>query len=88
MPGGLKRPTASDLSRRYAEVLSDNLGQPGFRELVIAVHDVDAHRDLVFALVAESRRRDLYRRATSEARSQNREAASTRSIRSSGSVAA
>jgi hypothetical protein len=46
-------------------MLSDNLGQPGFRELLIAVHDLDAHRDLVFALVSESRRRGLFRRPTS-----------------------
>jgi hypothetical protein len=42
----------------------ENIGQPGFRELLIVVHDVDAGRDLVFALVAESRRRDLIRRPT------------------------
>jgi hypothetical protein len=46
--------------------LIDNIGQPGFRELLIAVHDLDAHRDLVFALVAEARRRDLIRRPTTE----------------------
>ena len=45
-------------------LLSENLGQPGFRELVIAAHDLDARRDLVFALVEESRRRVLIRRAS------------------------
>jgi hypothetical protein len=63
----LKQPTPAELGRRYVEMLADNLGQPGFRELVISVHDVDAHRDLVFALVSESRRRDLVRRSTSDA---------------------
>ena len=63
----LKQPTPAELGRRYVEMLADNLGQPGFRELLISVHDVDAHRDLVFALVSESRRRDLVRRSTSEA---------------------
>ena len=48
-------------------MLTENIGQPGFRELLITVHDVDAHRDLLFALVGESRRRDLIRRPTSEA---------------------
>ena len=43
-----------DLARRYAELLVDNLGQPGFRELLITVHDLDAHRDLVFALCRRS----------------------------------
>src|SRR5262249_26418144 len=61
----LPQPTPAELGRRYAEMLAENLGQPGFRELVVTVHDVDARRDLVFALVAESRRRDLVRRATS-----------------------
>jgi hypothetical protein len=63
----LKQPGRRDLAKRYGEVLADNLGQPGFRELVIVAHDLDAHCDLVFALVAESRRRDLFRRPTSEA---------------------
>ena len=63
----LKQPTPVDLARRYTEMLADNLGQPGFRELLIAVHDLDSHRDLVFALVGESRRRDLFRRQTSDA---------------------
>jgi hypothetical protein len=60
----VKQPAPRDLGRRYVELLTENLGQPGFRELVLAVHDVDAHGDLVFALVSESRRRDLLRRAT------------------------
>jgi hypothetical protein len=63
----LKQPSANELARRYIEVVSENLGQPGFRELVIAAHDIDAHRDLVFALVSEGRRRDLVRRATTAA---------------------
>jgi hypothetical protein len=63
----LKQPAPADLARRYTEVLADNLGQPGFRELLIVAHDLDAHCDLVFALVAESRRRDLVRRPTTEA---------------------
>ncbi len=63
----LKQPAPAELGRRYAEMLAENLGQPGFRELLIAVHDVDAHRDLVFALVGDERRRDLIRRPTTEA---------------------
>jgi hypothetical protein len=60
----VKAPSRVDLARRYAELLVDNLGQPGFRELFITVHDLDARRDLVFALVSEPRRRDLMRRPT------------------------
>ena len=63
----LKQPAPTELARRYTELLIDNIGQPGFRELLIAVHDLDAHRDLVFALLAESRRRDLIRRPTDDA---------------------
>jgi hypothetical protein len=63
----LKGPTPEELGRRYAEMLTDNIGQPGFRELLVTVHDADAHRDLLFALVGENRRRDLIRRPTSEA---------------------
>jgi hypothetical protein len=59
------QPSRGDLAKRYTELLSENLGQPGFRELVIAAHDLDAHRDLVFVLAAESRRPGLIRRASS-----------------------
>src|SRR6187402_1024254 len=63
----LRQPGREDLGRRYAELLAENLGQPGFRELLIVTHDIDAGRDIVFALVHESRRRDLVRRASIEA---------------------
>jgi hypothetical protein len=63
----LTQPAAAELAQRYTEMLTENIGQPGFRELMIVAHDIDAHRDLVFALVAESRRRDLVRRPTTEA---------------------
>jgi hypothetical protein len=63
----LKQPHASELGRRYTELLVENLGQPGFRELLIVAHDVDAGRDLIFALVSETRRRGLLRRATTRA---------------------
>lgn len=62
----LKQPTRVDLARRYTEMLAENLGQPGFRELVLVAHDVDAGRDLVFALVHDARRRNLMRRPTTE----------------------
>ena len=62
----LKQPARSDLARRYTELLAENIGQPGFRELVVTVHDLDARRDLIFALVGERRRRDLIRRPTTE----------------------
>ena len=45
-------PDLETMGRRYVEVLSDNLGQPGFREVLVAVHDLDARRDIVGALLA------------------------------------
>lgn len=45
------RPTPADIGRRYVDLLADNFGQPGFHELVLAVHDVDARRDLVGAVL-------------------------------------
>ncbi len=63
--GGLrarKPAAASDLSRRYTELLRDNLGQPGFRELLLVTHDLDTRRDVVFALLAEPRRREFFLR--------------------------
>jgi hypothetical protein len=56
----LKAPAPEDLSRRYSELLSENLGQPGFSELLLVVHDLDARRDLVFGLVREPFRRALF----------------------------
>jgi hypothetical protein len=61
----VSQPDPEDLARRYTDLLIENIGQPGFRELLIAAHDLDARRDLVFALVSEPRRRDLVRRAKS-----------------------
>ncbi len=62
--GGLRTrtPADCDVSRRYTELLRDNLGQPGFRELLLATHDLDTHRDLVFAQLAEPRRRGFFLR--------------------------
>lgn len=57
-----KQPADRDLSARYTELLAENLGQPGFRELLLVVHDLDARRDLVFALLLERLRRDFFGR--------------------------
>ena len=40
-------PAHAEIGRRYVDVLTDNFGQPGFRELLVGVHDLDARRDLV-----------------------------------------
>jgi hypothetical protein len=68
----LKQPSSPELGRRYIDLVGENLGQPGFKELVLVVHDLDARRDMVFALVDESRRRSLIRRATSQSADERR----------------
>ena len=45
------RPAPSELGRRYAEALAENLGQPGFREVMVVATDLDARLDLVGALL-------------------------------------
>jgi hypothetical protein len=64
--GGTKTPQPDplELSRRYAEVLGDNLGQPGFRELLVLVHDLDTRRDLVLAALMEPYRKAFFGRRT------------------------
>ena len=59
----LAAPSSRELARKYLELLSENLGQPGFRELLIVVHDLDARRDLVFALLSGSHRSRFLSRA-------------------------
>ena len=67
----LARPASAALGRRYAEVLSENLGQPGFRELVLVATDLDARRHVVAALLAEPyRQRFLATRTGRERRSE------------------
>jgi len=48
-----------DSGRRYADILADSLGQPGFRELMIVATDLDARADIVAALLREPYRRDF-----------------------------
>jgi len=62
--GGAKvpQPDPVQLSRRYSELLSDNVGQPGFREVIAIVHDVDARRDLIAAILAEPHRASFFGR--------------------------
>jgi hypothetical protein len=47
----LAAPAHVELARKYVELLGENLGQPGFRELLVTVHDMDARRDLVLAML-------------------------------------
>jgi hypothetical protein len=52
----LQRPRNLELGRKYVELLADNLGQPGFRELLVVVHDLDARQDLVAAFLRDQHR--------------------------------
>jgi hypothetical protein len=61
-PTGAKQPPMPEFSRRYTELLIDNLGQPGFRELILTTLDLETRADLVFAAVAESRRQEFLHR--------------------------
>lgn len=60
----IAQPADEDLGRRYAELLSESLGQPSYRELLIVTHDLDSRRDVVFAHVADAWRRRLAEAAT------------------------
>ncbi len=46
------RPVAAELGRRYVDVLTDNFGEPGFHEVIIGVHDIDARHDVVGAVLS------------------------------------
>jgi hypothetical protein len=50
------RPDEAELGRRYAALLGENLGQPGFRELVLRVADLETGRTLPFVALDETRR--------------------------------
>jgi hypothetical protein len=55
----LARPDAGELGLRYAELLGENLTQPGYRELLVAAHDLDTRRDVIFGLVGSASRARL-----------------------------
>lgn len=57
---GHRKASHGELSARAADLLLENLGQPGFRELILTIHDLDAQRDLVFGLLGDARRRDFF----------------------------
>lgn len=65
--------TPIELSRRYSELLRENLGQPGFCEVIMVAHDLDARRDLVFALLGDFYRRPFFRGQQDKRGRNNRE---------------
>lgn len=56
----LTRPRAADLSVRLSELLVSGAGQPGHRDLLLTVHDLDARRDLVFGMIGGDAGRRLF----------------------------
>lgn len=62
-PVTAKEPSPAELSRRYTELLLENLGQPGFRELIVATLDLETRGDLVFAALREDRRAGYFQRS-------------------------
>jgi hypothetical protein len=61
-------PAPLELGRKYAELLTENLGQPGFRELLLVAHDMDARRDVVFALLDRAHRAAFFSRGGADPR--------------------
>jgi hypothetical protein len=59
-------PQPTELARKYVELLTENLGQPGFRELLVTAHDMDARRDIVFALLGTANRARFFSRMAAE----------------------
>ena len=53
-------PGSATIGRRYAEVLAENLGQPGFRELIVVATDLDVRRDVVAALLRDPYRHQFF----------------------------
>jgi hypothetical protein len=68
-------PPRAELARRYLELLAENLGQPGFRELLLTIHDMDARRDIVLALLQPRLRARFFSRVSSVGAARQSEAA-------------
>src|SRR6185503_17912487 len=52
-----KRPGSdAEVGERFVATLSENLGQPGFRELILRTSDLDSGDVLPFVLLSEARR--------------------------------
>jgi hypothetical protein len=51
-------PSAAELGRRYAALLAENFGEPGFRELVLRTADLDRGDALTFVLLGDSAEED------------------------------
>jgi hypothetical protein len=55
-------PPAPELGRRYVALLAENLGQPGFRELVLRAADLEAGGALAFTVLQDTARPSFARK--------------------------
>jgi len=68
---GSARPSAdAEIGKRYVDIVDENLGQPGFRELVVRAADLDAGEILPFVLLAEPHRTAYLQARAQAARSE------------------
>jgi hypothetical protein len=63
-------PSEAELGRRFVALLTENFGQPGFRELVLRAADLDAAGVLPFVVLADEHRGDFL---AARARDEHRE---------------
>jgi hypothetical protein len=49
-------PSERELSKRFVSLLAENLGQPGFRELILRAADLETGRSLPFVLLEDAHR--------------------------------
>jgi hypothetical protein len=59
----------TELGQKFVGVLAENLGQPGFRELVVRATDLDSGEVLPFALLADPHRAAFVAQRSRESRS-------------------
>src|SRR5262245_807516 len=62
-----RAPSEADLGRRYVALATENLGQPGFREMVLRAADLETGAPLCFALLGPEGR-NAYAAATAPSR--------------------
>jgi antitoxin (DNA-binding transcriptional repressor) of toxin-antitoxin stability system len=63
---GSEPPSEAVLGERYVALLAENLGQPGFRELILRAANLDTGRVLPFAVLEEAHRRPFLAAQTRE----------------------